>query len=383
MLSSLLLWSRRATAGAVLVLTLLPLVPSGQWWVRVWDFPRLQLLWLAAFPAAALGLHVWRARWRAEHGVWAAAIIASAGWNVAQILPFTGVWPSEVPDAADVGMPSIRILTLNVDDESERHAEVLRAVEAEDADLVLLIEVDEAWDAALRPLDARYPHRVGVVRGEGLGLVLWSRLPLAEAEVRHLVSARRPSIFATVDVPDVGPVRYIGVHPTPPGLRDRIRHNPQDEQRHDSRVRDAELVLVAREVAKDADQRWIVTGDFNDVAWSHTTRLFKDLSDLKDPRVGRRLLNTYHAQRPLWRYPIDHVFVSDGLHLIGMRRFKAAGSDHFGITAGFTFADKDDSPPTASSEEKAEAEQLVEEGTEDAAEREVSDGAEAATQSAE
>lgn len=52
---------------------------------------------------------------------------------------------------------------------------------------------------------------------------------------------------------------------------------------------------MAREIKRDADQRWLATGDFNDVAWSGTTRLFQDLADLKDPRVGRRLLNIYHT----------------------------------------------------------------------------------------
>jgi endonuclease/exonuclease/phosphatase (EEP) superfamily protein YafD len=90
-------------------------------------------------------------------------------------------------------------------------------------------------------------------------------------------------------------------------------------------------VLVARAVAEDQGAAWIVAGDFNDVAWSHTTRLFKRLSGLHDPRIGRGLLNTYHARRPLLRYPLDHTFMSAGFAVHELRRVRAPGSDHFAV----------------------------------------------------
>lgn len=224
----------------------------------------------------------------------------------------------------------------------------------------------------MAPLDKDYAHRVGEVRDEGLGIMLWSRFPLLEQEVRHLVSDRRPSIFATLELPGIGPVRFVGAHPVPPGLQDRISTNDETEERRDSRVRDAELMLVARHIQEDADNRWIVTGDFNDVAWSGTTRLFADLSDMKDPRRGRRLLSTYHAERPLWRYPIDHLFVSDGFHLIDLARVEVHGSDHFGISTTLTAAKKDQAKPEASADEEQAAEEMVEEGTKDATQHDVS-----------
>ncbi|MGO2054401.1 MAG: endonuclease/exonuclease/phosphatase family protein, partial [Halomonadaceae bacterium] len=138
-----------------------------------------------------------------------------------------------------------------------------------------------------------YAHRVGEVREEGLGVVMWSRIPLLEQEVKHLVSERRPSVFATLDVSEIGPVRFVGAHPVSLGLPERNATNDNKEERRDSRERDAELMLIARHVEKDLDNRCIVTGGFNDVAWSGTTKLFADLSDLKDPRCGRRLLSTY------------------------------------------------------------------------------------------
>lgn len=294
---------------------------------------------------------------------------------MSHILPFTSVWSTEVPAAevqTDGDRATLKVMSANVDYTNDRYAELLAMVRREDPDLLLLIEVDRAWAEGLAPLDQHYAHRVGEVRSEGLGIVLWSRIPLLEQEVKHLVSERRPSIFATLDAPGIGPVRYVGIHPVPPGLRDRIGHNDEKSERRDSRVRDAELMLVARHVEKDADNRWIVTGDFNDVAWSDGTKLFADLSDLKDPRRGRRLLSTYHAERPFLRYPIDHLFVSDGFHLVDFDRVRVLGSDHFAVTATLAIAKKDHAKPEASAEEEEQAQEMVEEGAEDAAEHDVS-----------
>jgi endonuclease/exonuclease/phosphatase (EEP) superfamily protein YafD len=369
------LWATRVLVLLMVVVSILPLIPSGQWWVRLWDFPRLQLTGALIVPVLMLGVHAWLKRPRTEHAVWIAVILAIAGWHLYHILPFTPVWSTEVPTAEvqpGDNQVTLKVLTANVTYTNDHYAEVLAMVRREDPDLLLLIEIDRAWAEGLAPLDEYYAYRVGEVRAEGLGIVLWSRIPLLEQEVKHLVSERRPSIFATLDVPGIGPVRFVGAHPVPPGLQERTVSSDNTEKRRDSRERDAELMLVARHVQQDSDNRWIVTGDFNDVAWSGTTRLFADLSDLKDPRRGRRLLSTYHAKYPLWRYPIDHLFVSDGFHLVDLERVKVLGSDHFGIFTTLAAGQKDQAKPDASAEEEQKAQEMVEEGAEDAAEHDVS-----------
>ena len=76
----------------------------------------------------------------------------------------------------------------------------------------------------------------------------------------------------------------IGVHPEPPSPTEADSSLP----------RDAELVLLGREIANEA-RPVIVAGDLNDVAWSRTSRLFRRLSGLIDPRVGRGFYNSFHA----------------------------------------------------------------------------------------
>jgi endonuclease/exonuclease/phosphatase (EEP) superfamily protein YafD len=370
MFLKLLLWASRVLVTGMMVVGLLPLLPSGEWWVRLWDFPRLQLTAALAFPLLLLAIHAWLKRPRKEHAAWVAVILAIAGWHLYHILPFTPVWPIEVPSAemrSDDDRTALKVLTANITFKNDHYAELIEMVRREDPDLLLLIEIDSAWEEGLAPLDDDYDYRVGEVRDEGQGLVLWSRYPLLEEQVEHLVSERRPSVFATLDVPGMGAVRFVGAHPVPPGLEEDIQ-SEDTEARRDSRERDAELMLIAEHVQEDPDNRWIVTGDFNDVGWSHTTRLFADLSDLKDPRRGRRLLNTYHSAYPFWRYPIDHLFVSDGLHLVELERVKVIGSDHFGIVTTLAVGRKDHAEPDASEEEEEEAQEMVEEGEEDAAE---------------
>ncbi|WP_115853880.1 endonuclease/exonuclease/phosphatase family protein [Kushneria indalinina] len=375
MFSKILFWVVRVLTLLLIVASLLPELPSGQWFIKLWEFPRLQLTLAIAVTLLLLILHAWLKRPRKEHAVLLVLLLATGGWQAFHILPFTPVWPKEVPtaDARTLeDQATFKVMTANVDYKNDRYAEAVDLIRREDPDLLLLIEVDDEWKQGLAPLSEAYEYRIGEVRGEGLGIMLWSRFPMREQEVAHLVSERRPSIFATLDIPDLGLVRYTGIHPVPPGLKDRIAHNDETTERRDSRVRDAEVMLVARHVQQNPDNRWIVTGDFNDVAWSDTNQLFSELSDLKDPRRGRGLLSTYHTAYPFWRYPIDHMFVSDGFQLVDLNRVKLQGSDHFAITTTLTAARKDHTAPEASRQAHQKAEELIEEGAEDASEHGVS-----------
>ena len=78
-------------------------------------------------------------------------------------------------------------------------------------------------------------------------------------------------------------------------------------------------------------------GDLNDVAWSRTTQLFRKISGLLDARKGRGLINSFHAERWWFRFPLDHIFVSNEFRLIDLKRLEYVGSDHYPIQIDLSY----------------------------------------------
>ena len=158
------------------------------------------------------------------------------------------------------------------------------------------------------------------------GMHLFSRLPLGQEEVCYLVEEDVPSIHATIELRSGDKVRAHFLHPAPPSPTENA----------ESAERDAELVIVARSVA-ESDMPVIVAGDLNDVAWSATTRLFRKISGLLDPRVGRGAFNTFHVDYPFLRWPLDHLFHSGHFTLVELQRLPDIGSDHFPLLTRLSF----------------------------------------------
>ncbi len=360
----ILLWTVRGLCGFAVLTALAPLLRVGWWPIRLCDFPRMQLGTFAAGVALAATV-IGAARgmgWVDGLTVAFAALVAA--WQFSHIAPYTRFWRTALPDAPvdPADARTLRLAVLNLDYENERRNDAVRVIASLEVDVLVLVEADQDWIDALSVVRERYPHDAGSVRGEGLGLVVWSTLPLRDARVEHLVSRKRPSVWADLTLRDGRSVKFIAVHPTPPGL-----DKEDDGEREDSRKRDAELVLVAKSVAKSKHDSYIVAGDFNDVAWSHTTRLFTRLSGLRDPRIGRGLYSTYHADHPLFRYPIDHVFVSEGFAVRDLDRVEIPGSDHLGIVTELVMRKREGASPQPDDGDTTEAAEIVDKGKSDAA----------------
>jgi endonuclease/exonuclease/phosphatase (EEP) superfamily protein YafD len=338
MLEALLLSIAIALAAG----TALPLLRHDRWWVRMFDFPRLQV-------AAASALVLLALAWRPSHGaVFWLALVAALATLVVQlgyVLPYTRLWRRETQDA-EGGHPTLTLLMANVLMDNRRVAPLLAFIREQRPDMIVLDEPDAWWEQALRDLEHDFPHTMKEPRPNTYGMLLYSRLPFVHQERRYLVESEVPSFHVCVQVGGRD-VRLHFVHPKPPYPREA----------RSTAGRDAELVMVGKLAAREPGPT-IVAGDLNDVAWSHTTRLFQRISRTLDPRRGRGNFNTFHARWWFMRWPLDHLFHSEHFRLVRLHRGPSFGSDHFPIVVALELdpaARHEQEPPERTASDEREA----------------------------
>ncbi|NND63189.1 MAG: endonuclease/exonuclease/phosphatase family protein, partial [Flavobacteriaceae bacterium] len=188
-----------------------------------------------------------------------------------------------------------------------------------DPDIVLTMESDFEWENALNQLSEDYPYSVKAANNHYYGMHLYSRIELLNTEVKYLVEDRVPSIYFDLEFLE-RPLSFCCLHPAPP--------SPTENKT--SEERDAELMKAGKYI-RSLDKSAVICGDMNDVVWSRPTRLFKKLTGMIDPRVGRGFFPTYHARYPFMRFPLDHLFHTQDLKVGKMKRTPYFGSDHFGM----------------------------------------------------
>ncbi len=268
---------------ALLLLTVLERLRSARWWIRFADYPRMQI---ACGLSVVLILHAVLIGWGTSLDIgFGLALSAALAYQALRILPYTALLPQEVqraqsPDPARC----IRLLISNVLMENRTSDRLLALIREKEPDLVLALETDDWWHGQLEVLERDYPFRLTQTQGNYYGLHFFSKLELRSPEVRFLVEEEIPSVRASIRLRSGDWIEFYGLHPRPPQVEE------------DTETRDAEILIVGREIRADGRPS-IVAGDLNDVAWSHTTRLFQRISGCLDPRRGRGMFNTFY-QRP-------------------------------------------------------------------------------------
>ncbi len=308
------------TCGLV-VLTVLPLWKHPAWWVRGLDFPRLQLCVLAF--ALLLAQALLLSYSKPLQLIISAASIACLLYHAWWIFPYTRLWRREVRSASrNSASPRIRVMSANVLTPNRQADRLLALVHEHRPDVLVTLESDRWWETKLDELVSDYPYSLRCPLDNLYGMHVFSRWPLENAETAFLVEPDVPSMHACVRVNDDLAIRMHFLHPAP----------PSPTENDESTERDVELLVVAKSIRDDQQNvPIIVAGDLNDVAWSANTRLFRKISGLLDPRVGRCMVNSFHAQHWFLRWPLDHFFHSHHFRLVRIQRLPAFGSDHFPV----------------------------------------------------
>lgn len=295
-------------------MTLLPLSKEEYWWIRIFDYPRVQI---ATGSILVISLLVIDGLTSLPLVILMSVLGIATIYQGYLIYPYTPFAKVQTLKSHNKDKSIRARFFINNVRMTNKHIEkVLREIESSDPDIIVLMEPDKKWADGVKHLSEKYPFSLLEPLENTNGILFYSRLKLHHAEIKYMVDKEVPSVHAIVELRSGDKIKLHCLHPSPP-----TPHSDTEE-------RDAEIVMVGKEL-KQTGEPTVVLGDLNDVAWSHTTRLFQRISGASDPRVGRGFFNTYNAFIPVFRFPLDHVFHTPHFRLIHLQRLHAVGSDHF------------------------------------------------------
>ena len=335
--------------GTLLILfSFLPLIKTHYWWIRILDFPRTQV---ALFSAITLGFYLYISPFTAFYEVTLAVLLGLALINeiihIYRFTPFVKVEALRSKIKAPAN--SFSIMVSNVRMSNKKYKKFLKVVRETDPDILLINEPNQKWANAIAELDKVYAYSIKKPQENTYGMMLYSKFKLVTHSIQFIVEEDIPSFYAIVELPSGKKIDLFTVHPRPP-------HYDKNTD-----TREAELLQVAQ-LAKLTPLATIVAGDLNDVAWSYTTNLFRKVSGLLDPRIGRGFFNTYNALIPFFRYSLDHIFYDPAFRLIRIKRLPKFGSDHFPMFLRLNYEPQEaveQEVPVAEPEEVKEAQEMI------------------------
>ena len=336
--------------------TAIPLIRKDAWWIRVFDFPRAQIVVVSAVVLITCWFSI-ESPTGAEN-VFFVALSASLAYQGYMMYPYFPFAKKQVQASKNATKESrLSLLTANVLMTNRRADRLRQIIRDIDPDVILTIETDDWWQQKLHDLERTHPFKVLQPQSNTYGMLLYSRLELIDPKVEFLVQDDIPSIHTRVKLESGQQIGLHCMHPRPPSPT-------EDDNTTD---RDAELLLVGRRL-EQKEIPAVVMGDLNDVAWSRTNYLFQKSSGLLDPRVGRGFFNTFHARVPFMRFPLDHFFHTNHFRLIDFERLPYFGSDHFPVFISLSYEpDAEIQQPKlqANREEKERAARKIEKATSD------------------
>ncbi|APX85928.1 hypothetical protein BV511_15200 [Methylorubrum extorquens] len=301
-----------ALAAALAAASLIPLIPTEWWWVRLLDFPRLPLA--AGLVAVGTGLLMCLRRAPRSSGPALALVAVGLTVNCGILLPYLPTRGLRVDSCP--AERRLSVLIANVQLGNREAGPLLAAVRRTEPDLFLAMETDAWWEDALKPLAEAMPNMLKRITGSYYGIHFLSRLPLVNGEIRHLAGQDTPAVVTGVTLRTGEVVDFVGIHPKPP------------QPWQSARGRDAQLYAAAA-VLRERVEPGLLAGDLNATPWEIAVERMRRLSGLFDPRRGYGYVATWNANSFWMRWPLDQIFHEGGFATLSIERLDAFGSDHF------------------------------------------------------
>lgn len=303
----------------------------------MFDFPHIQLT-ILTFVAIVVYFIKFDIKWVQDY-VFVSVLIACFIFQMLKIYPYLPHTNFEVGESSSKSNKDNTIIfySANVYQDNTNSNLLIQEIDNNDPDVLLLMETNTRWMNNISEAISKYPYKVEVPLDNTYGMLLYSKLKMKDPQVLYLVDDSIPSIHTILELRNGKNVSFHAIHPTPP----MPQENPS------STDRDAEMMQLAV-MSMDRELPVIVAGDFNDVAWSGTSVLFKNVSRLLDLRIGRGFYNSFDVASFILKWPLDHFFVSEEFRLSEIRTGESIDSDHFPFYISLSLE------PEKAAEQKAE-----------------------------
>lgn len=220
--------------------------------------------------------------------------------------------PSREISAAPAHPARMKLISFNVLKTNPRRGEIREFLVTEKADVVFLTEVTADWDDDIEELRKTYPYKLASSRQKNHGIVLLSQHPFVE-DTMHRAKGTRPWAEAVI-AKDGVTYRVAGLHTIVPwGMAC-------------SSIRNDQLLQIASHL--EGRPRAILCGDLNITPFSPWFQKALARGGLVDSSRHAGFSPTWMRGLPFFAIPIDHVLLSQDLHLISRRVGPSLGSDH-------------------------------------------------------
>ncbi len=336
----------------LIILSVLPFSKNQHWIFRVPEFMKMQILILQILTLILSFIFVEKNLWFwLINGVQVLLTI----YHIYILIRYTKFYKKKLSHRTKYSSETIKVISANVYQFNKDYKSFENLIKKYNPDCFITIESNKDWEKANLIFENDYPYTEKVTLENTYGMHFYSKIPFEKVQTHYFVADDLPSIEAIFKTQAGKFFQIFAVHPPPP--------SPTEETT--SKERDGDLLSIAKKI-NETKIPSLVIGDFNTVAWSDTSILFRKTSELIDARVGRGILATFHAKYWFFRVPLDLLFHSPEIFIEKLDTLENIGSDHFPILCEFhlDFEDdkQEDEVKTLSEEEAEEVEELIEEG---------------------
>ncbi|MGC1308301.1 MAG: endonuclease/exonuclease/phosphatase family protein [Phormidesmis sp.] len=246
--------------------------------------------------------------------------------------------PSQSETAANY-----RVMSTNLNVANSNATEVIKLTKKEQPDLALFIEVNDSMAKQLDTLKAVLPYSSNQLTPYQPGIVLYSKDPLTDLEIRKFDTNNAVNLTAHIQTKN-RQLSIVAIHPLPP-----IRREFFDDRNKVFRA-------VSDYIQQQTDPVLLI-GDFNTTMWSPFYQMLAYETGLKNTRKGLGTFPTWPANMSyhltpklniftkLFQIPIDQCLVSSSLDVVRMHTGSDVGSDHLPIVVDFSIRKEEQLTP--------------------------------------